>query len=91
MNELENTPKKESPIDAALSCLENNIGKLKVETLPKFESVLASVLTEPEKSIANPETTAASQTSLEMKLMSMNDNVQEIDEYLRSLQNRVQL
>ena len=45
-----NTPKAESPIDIILERLANRIAKLKEETLPKFESILASVLTEPEKS-----------------------------------------
>ena len=83
--------KKESPIDAVLESLAIGIGKLKTETLPKFESILGSVLTESEKP-SNPEATAAGgRTSLESRLILMNDDVREIAEYLRSLQNRIQL
>ena len=91
MDEMGSTPKKESPIDNVLESLANGIGKLKTQTLPKFESILASVLIEPDKT-TNPEATAAEgRTSLESRLILMNDEVREIDEYLTSLQNRIQL
>jgi hypothetical protein len=83
--------KKESSIDKVLESLSIGIGKLKAETLPKFESILGSVLIELEKS-SNPEATpAGGRTSLESRLILMNNDVREINEYLKSLQDRIQL
>ena len=85
------TPKKESAIDKALNDLKSTIGHTQ-EIMTKFETILASVLTPPEKSTEQdkPETVPA-QTPLETQLKSMRDNVVEIDNYLNSIQNRIQL
>ena len=91
MEECGKSTKKESPIDLRLERLVNRITKLKAETLPKFEPILASVLMEPEKSDAPEGTRAAGQTSLEERLILMYEDVQKIDEYLVLLQNRIQL
>ncbi len=95
MNECGSTPKTESPIDKVLESLSNGIGKLKAETLPKFEHILGSVLIELDKTTnpetTNPEVAAGDRTSLESRLILMNDKVREIDGYLTSLQNRIQL
>lgn len=82
---------KESPIDIALGRLKSNIGATE-ETMTRFETTLASVLTEPEKSTkeGTPETQAP-QTSLETALTSMGNDVSAINDYLREVQNRVQL
>lgn len=81
--------RKATPIENALNDLQNGIRIVK-ETMVKFESTLASVITSPEQS---PETTEKEkgQTRLENLLISMNDDVAEIDTYLRGIQNRIQL
>ena len=98
MDCYEDTPKttvekKESPIDNVLESLADGIVKLKTETLPKFESILGSVLTELEKPTnPSPESKAAGgQTSLESRLILINNDVRGITEYLVILQNRIQL
>ena len=80
---------KESPIDVALNKLKSNIGKVQ-ETMTRFETKLASVLTEPEKSPDTKER-ATGQTSLESRLFSMCEDVSDIDDYLNIVQNRIQL
>ena len=93
MEELENTPKKESPIDIALNRLKSNISKVK-EILPDFESILASVVTQPEKTTGCSEgvsKAAGGRTHLESELILMSDTVVEIKEYLGFLQSRIQL
>ena len=90
MEELGNTPKKESQIEKALNILSNGIGKVQ-ETLPIFESILSSVISQPEKSNPEAEKTTGGQTNLEQRLLKMVDDVANINVYLRELQDRIQL
>lgn len=83
-------PKKESSIEVALNVLKNNIGRTQ-ETMTKFETILESVLTEPEKPTNCKDETVSAQTSLETRLKLMSDDVARIDSYLHSIQNRIQL
>lgn len=82
--------KKESPIERAMAQLNNAIGHTK-ETMTRFETILASVITNPEKPTADKPDTTASQTSLESRLNSMASEIKEINVYLGEVQNRVQL
>ena len=95
MEDYENTSGKESPIANALKRLKQDISKVK-EILPAFESLLASVVTQPEKTTVRGEENAASKaaggrTHLESELILMIGEVVEIKEYLNSLQTRIQL
>ena len=83
-------PKTESPIDTALGALKTAIGRTQ-ETMTKFETVLASVLTHPEKPTECKGETVSAQTPLETQLKAMSGEVAEIDNYLNSIQNRTQL
>ena len=82
-------PEKESPISNAMNKLNNAIGSVK-ETMNRFESTLASVLTNPEKPGAERKKLTG-QTQLESSLLEMEQQVLEINEYLREVQNIVQL
>jgi hypothetical protein len=89
----EDTPKgigKDSPIQKALNGLKNNIGSVQ-ETMGKFESILASVISQPDKPPPEKETIAGGQTSLETVLTELCNSVANIDNYLRQIQNRIQL
>lgn len=89
----EDTPKtiaKDSPIAKALKDLQSNIGLVK-ETMIIFESKLASVINQPEKSQPETSATPAGQTSLETQLVEMAYSIAEIDSYMRQIQNRIQL
>jgi len=82
---------KESPIMTAMGQLKNSIGRVE-ETMTKFESILSSVLTNPEASPTTAEKrTEVAQTELESSLREMTDRVLAINEYLGEVQNRVQL
>lgn len=82
--------KEESPIERAMAQLNNVIGQTK-ESMTRFETTLASVLTNPEKPTADKPEITPSQTSLESRLNSMTDDVSGINNYLQEVQNRVQL
>lgn len=91
MNEPTNAgEKKESPIENALNLLGKNIGLVK-EALPIFESILSSVIGQPEKPSPETETVVGGQTNLEQRLLKMADDVAGINTYVRELQNRIQL
>ena len=84
--------RRESPIDVALNNLGNLIGRTQ-EIMNRFETVLSSVLTSPEKSPETKKDTqepAPAQTSLESQLLSMGNDISGINEYLREVQDRVQ-
>lgn len=82
--------KKESPIDIELGRLEKEISVLQ-ETTVRFETVLASVLSQPEKSTDCDSPHSKGQTSLQTKLMEMTERIMDINTNLRNIQNRVQL
>ena len=85
------TPKKESAIDIALGVLKNAIGRTQ-ETKTKFETILASVLAKPEEPTECKDAEKIpAQTPLETHLKVMSNEVAEIDHYLNSIQNRIQL
>ena len=85
------TPKTESPIDIALGVLKTVIGRIQ-ETKTKFETMLASVLAPPEEPTEQDKAeTVPAQTPLETQLKVMSNEVAEIDHYLNSIQNRIQL
>ena len=85
------TPKTESPIDTALSVLKTAIGRTQ-ETMTRFETILASVLTHPDEAATEGKSEKVSaQTPLETQLKTMSDDVARIDGYLCSIQNRIQL
>ena len=85
------TSKKESPIDKALDTLKSAISRTQ-ETKTKFETILASVLAQPEEPTECKDAERISaQTPLETHLKVMSDEVAEIDRYLNSIQNRIQL
>lgn len=83
-------PKKESPIETAFNKLGNEIAKVQ-ETTVKFETILASVLGQSEKPISSDETQSKGQTSLECRLLSMKEQIMDINANLQSIQNRIQL
>jgi len=82
--------KNESPIEMAMAQLKTNIAIIQ-ETMTKFETILAAVITNPEKLPSDEPDTTASQTSLESRLNSMSDEVMGINRYLQDMQNRIQL
>lgn len=93
MEDHENTPKKESPIEKALAQLKKEISVVQ-DTTTILETILSAVLTNPEKPTDKtmPETeTQVVQTSLESRLNSMTCEVMRINSYLRDVQNRIQL
>ena len=81
---------KESPIEIAKNRLQNLIGETK-EIINGFEGKLSSVITQPEPSPTSDKEKQVSQTPLEQYLVSQADEVIEINNYLISVQNRVQL
>jgi len=82
MNEPAMQAKKDSPIEKAMTQLKNNVGTVQ-ETMTRFETTLASVLTNPEKpKDATESETKVAQTSLETQLNSMADEILGIDAYL---------
>ncbi|MCK5601775.1 hypothetical protein KAR91_07905, partial [Candidatus Pacearchaeota archaeon] len=83
---------KESTIMRAVPTLQNSISVTQ-ETMSQFENVLASVIANPETALDKTacEKEPPAQTSLEEQLRGMNTNIRSINEYLRSMQNRVQL
>lgn len=82
--------KKESPIDVVLDGLSNSIATVQ-ETTGRFETILASVLGQPEKTTDCDATQSKGQTSLETKLIEATERIVDINSNLRSLQNRIQL
>ena len=95
MNDAGCTPQKESPIESAKSRLRNLVGETK-EIMNGFETKLSSVITQPE--ITQPKTSPTSgkaetapQTPLEEFLVAMINDVTDINNYLLSVQNRIQL
>ena len=82
--------KKESPIDVARDTLLKEIANLQ-ETTVRFETILASVLGQPEKSTDVETPHSKGQTSLETKLVEMTEQIMDINANLRHIQNRVQL
>lgn len=90
MEDYENTPKKESPINIALGRLEKEIATLQ-ETTVRFETILASVLSQPEPTPECDATHSKGQTSLESKLFEITERIMDINTNLRSIQNRTQL
>ena len=84
------TATKESTIGIALNKLGNEIGNLQEITV-KFEMILASVLSQPEKSTDCDSPHSTGQTSLETQLFELSERIVDINANLRNIQNRVQL
>ncbi len=82
--------KKESPIDVALGKVESEIATLQ-ETVVRFETILASVLTNPETSSECDAPNSKGQTSLESRLFAMAERIMDVNTSLRQIQNRTQL
>lgn len=87
---LKTTLKTESPIVIALNRLGDEISNVQ-ETTVKFEEILASVLSQPEKSTECDSPHSKGQTSLETKLFEMSERIMDINTNLRNIQNRIQL
>ncbi len=84
-------PQKESPIERAKNRLRNLIGETK-EVMTGFETRFFSVVGQPEESLTDGEKAeTAPQTQLEEYLVAMAKEVAEINNYLVSVQNRIQL
>ncbi len=81
---------KESSIEIAKNHLQNLIRETK-EIMNGFETKLASVITQPEPSPTSDKEKQAPQTSLEQYLVTQANEMIEINNYLISVQNRIQL
>jgi hypothetical protein len=89
MDDCAKKPKKESPIDVSLGRLEKEIATIQ-ETTAKFETLLADVLGQPEKTGDCEAPNSKGQTSLETKLTVLTERIMDINGNLRQIQNRVQ-
>ena len=83
------TPKTESAIDVALGVVKTTIGRTQ-ETMTKFETVLASVLTHPEQPTECKGETVAAQRPRDTQLKSINGAVEEMDNYMNRINKKTQ-
>lgn len=93
MDKMDNVgcvPQKESPIEAAQNVLKNIIGETK-EIMTGFETKLSAVITQIKAAPTSEKKDTTPQTSLERYLTNLTDEVLEINNHLRSIQNRIQL
>ena len=81
---------KASPIERAMNRQKDAIGLVQ-ETMTRFETILSSVITHPEKSTKEETPDQAAQTSLETRLNDMTEDISGINTYLLEVQNRIQL
>jgi len=81
---------KESPIENAMTRLKKAISSVK-DTMVKFEPLLSTVLTNPEKPTGGESKNQPGQTSLESRLNEMTVEIEDIGIYLREIQSRIQL